>query len=95
MATSEALGQPMPTTFNQLHSVRYKHGWPGLFTGENQTKALLRALEDLNGRGLKVAAAVTDQWSFWKRLGCVLLAIVTLGFVVRAPNVVLLIEPMR
>jgi hypothetical protein len=89
-------GQPALTgTFNQVHSVRYKRGWPGLFTGENQAKALQRALVDLNADGLKVAAGVTDQWSFWKRLGCVLLAIITLGFVVRAPNVLLVLEPMR
>jgi hypothetical protein len=82
-------------TYNQLHSVRYKHGWPGLFAGENQTKAIQRALVELNGSGLKVVAAVTDRWSFWKRLGCVLLAIITLGFIVRAPNVLLVLEPMK
>lgn len=72
-------GDPSATTFgtqvpavpscNQPHSVKYKHGWPGLFTGENQSKAMQRALSDLNSRGLKVTAATSDQWSFWKRLG--------------------------
>lgn len=57
-------GDPSATTFgtqvpavpscNQPHSVKYKHGWPGLFTGENQSKAMQRALSDLNSRGLKV-----------------------------------------
>jgi hypothetical protein len=92
--TSDRAVAPV-STYNQLHSVRYKHGWPGLFAGENQTKAIQRALVELNGSGLKVAAAVTDRWSFWKRLGCVLLAIITLGFVVRAPNVLLVLEPMK
>jgi hypothetical protein len=102
MSTSEepsasAIGSsvPMEATYNQLHSVRYKRGWPGLFAGENQTKAIQRALVQLNGNGLKVAATVTDRWSFWKRLGSALLAIITLGFVVRAPNVLLLSEPMK
>jgi hypothetical protein len=75
--------------------VRYRHGWPGVFAGENQTKALQRAIEQVNGGGWKVASTVTDRWSFWKRLGSALLALITLGFVVRAPNVLLVLEPIR
>ena len=33
---------------NELHAVRYRPGWPGLFAGENQTKALSRVIADLN-----------------------------------------------
>jgi len=81
--------------YNAIYPVKYKHGWPGIFTGENQEKALQRALADLNGQGWRVAATVVDRWSFWRRLGSALLAVVTLGFVVRAPNVLLLTEPNR
>lgn len=69
MTDSGTSGQPVQAaTFNQIHSVRYKRGWPGLFTGENQTKALQRALPELNSSGLKVAAAVKDEWSLIRQL---------------------------
>ena len=78
--------------YNTLFEVRWKGGWPGIFSGESQKKALVRALADLNGQGLRVAAAVNDRWSFFKRLGMALLAIVTLGFVVHHPNTILAVE---
>lgn len=81
------------TGYNGIFPVKYKRGWPGLFSGENQEKALRRALTDINAQGWRVASTVQDQWSFWRRLGSVLLAIITLGFVVRAPNVLLITEP--
>jgi hypothetical protein len=80
------------TGYNTLFEVRWKGGWPGIFSGESQEKALVRALADLNGQGLRVAAAVNDRWSFFKRLGMALLAIVTLGFVVHHPNTILVVE---
>lgn len=84
----------VPGQLNSATSVSYKGGWPGLFTGENQAKALDRAMRDLNMRGHRVAAAVIDRWSFWKRLGMGLLAILSLGFYVRSPNVILITEPL-
>jgi hypothetical protein len=78
--------------YNAVFEVRWKGGWPGLFNGESQEKALTRSLTQLNAGGWCVAAAVTDRWSFFKRLGMALLAIVTLGFVVHHQNVVLVIE---
>jgi hypothetical protein len=80
------------TGYNTLFEVRWKGGWPGIFSGESQEKALVRALADLNGQGLRVAAAVNDRWSFFKRLGMAVLAIVTLGFVVHHPNTILVVE---
>jgi hypothetical protein len=80
------------TGYNTLFEVRWKGGWPGIFSGESQEKALVRALADLNGQGLRVAAAVNYRWSFFKRLGMALLAIVTLGFVVHHPNTILVVE---
>jgi hypothetical protein len=80
------------TGYNTVYEVRWKGGWPGLFTGESQEKALVRALATLNIGGWRVAAAVTDRWSFFKRLGKALLAIVTLGFVVHHPNTILVVE---
>jgi hypothetical protein len=79
--------------YNQLHTIRYRGGWIGLFAGENQTKALQRAIPQLNASARRVVAVVPDRWSFWKRLGVILLLIVTLGIVGRVPNVLLISEP--
>jgi hypothetical protein len=84
------LGMPL----NELRAVTYRGGWIGLFAGESQLKALQRALPQINAAGYRVVAAVEDRWSFWKRLGVVLLLIVTLGFVGKVPNVLLVTEPM-
>lgn len=94
VAYQASMPQPAPQ-FNYTMSVTYKGGWPGLFGGENQTKALDRVLRELNSRGHRVAAAVTDRWSFWKRLGMAFLAVISLGFYVRVPNVILITEPIR
>jgi hypothetical protein len=83
-----------PATYNGLHRVTYRGGWIGLFGGENQIKALQRALPEINASGLRVVAAVEDRWSVWKRIGVILLLIVTLGFVGKVPNVLLVTEPM-
>ena len=79
---------------NGTAATRYRAGWIGLFSGENQSKALQRALADLNAEGLKCAGLVRDQWNFFVRLWRVLIAIVTLGFYVRVPNVIIVTEPM-
>ncbi len=84
---------PTPQSdYNTVFEVRWKGGWPGIFTGESQAKALTRSLTHLNGQGWRVSAAVTDRWSFFKRLGMALLAIVTLGFVVHHQNIILVVE---
>jgi hypothetical protein len=83
------------SAYNQLHTIKYRGGWIGLFAGENQTKALQRAIPQLNASGLRVAAAVEDRWSVWKRIGVILLLIVTLGIVGRVPNVLLITEPIQ
>lgn len=88
----------MPQLAPQLNyctAAEFRGGWIAIFSGENQAKALDRVLRDLNSRGHKVAAAVDDRWSIWKRLGMILLAIITLGFYVRVPNVILITEPVR
>jgi hypothetical protein len=64
-----------------------------LFSGESQTKALQRCLGEINARGRVVVAATTDQWSFFARLGWAFVAAVTLLFVVRAPNLLLITAP--
>ena len=89
---AEAIGTS--TVFNAVTEVRFRRGWPGLFAGENQTKALNRAITAVNASGLAVVATARDRWSFGRRLGSVLLALVTLGFVVRAPNLLLITAPM-
>jgi hypothetical protein len=82
------------TGYNQVHEVRFRGGWPGLFAGENQTKAVTRAIADLNAQGRCVVATALDRWSFWKRLGVLLLAGLTLGFVVRVQNVIVVSGPL-
>lgn len=89
-----SMPQPAPQ-LNYTSTVTFRAGWVALFAGENQTKALDRSLRELNARGHRVAAAVDDRWSIWKRLGMMLLALVTLGFYVRVPNVLLITEPIR
>ena len=42
-----------------------------------------------------VVAAVEEGWSIWKHLGVALLYLVTLGFVGRVRNVILITEQMR
>jgi hypothetical protein len=84
-----------PPGYNELHMVHYKGGWIGLFGGESQEKALRRAIPLINASGQRVVAAVADRWSIWKRIGVALLLIITLGFVGRTPNVLLITEPMN
>lgn len=78
---------------NGVVQVNYRRGWIGLFSGENQTKALTRCVGEINGRGLVVAAAAPDQWGFFARLLWALVAVVTLGFVVKGPNLLLITAP--
>lgn len=89
-----SMPQPAPQ-LNYTYAVEFRAGWIALFAGENQTKALDRSLRELNARGQRVAAAVDDRWSIWKRIGMILLALITLGFYVRVPNVILITEPIR
>jgi hypothetical protein len=78
---------------NTVVEVRWKGGWPGLFTGENQEKALLRTITQVNASGREVAAIVVDRWSFFRRLGWAFVAGLTLGFVVRHQNLLLVTAP--
>lgn len=80
--------------YNTTVSTRYRAGWVGLFTGENQRKAVDRVLADINGQGLRCSSLIKDQWNPFVRLWWMLVAIVTLGFYVRVPNVVVVTEPM-
>ena len=83
------------TGYNGVVTTRFRAGWIGLFSGENQSRAVQRALTDINGRGLKCAGLVHDQWNFFVRLWWLLIAVITLGFYVRVPNVVIVTEPLR
>ena len=88
-------GSQAAVSYNQLHRVSYRGGIIGLLAGENQIKALQRAIPQLNASGLRVVAAVVDRWSIWKRLGYTLLLIVTLFLVGRVPNIILITEPIE
>jgi hypothetical protein len=80
---------------NTVVATRYRAGWIGLLSGENQAKALRRTLAELNGQGLKCAALVQDRWNPFVRLWWTLVAIISLGFYVRVPNVLVVGEPAR
>ena len=80
--------------YNQIHQVTFRAGWIGFFAGESQTKALDRVLDQVNARGLRVAAMTVDRWSFWKRLLWAFVLVITLGFVGRVPNILVVTEPM-
>jgi hypothetical protein len=77
---------------NELHAVAYRGGWIGMLAGENQVRALQRAIVEINASGFRVVAAVDDRWSVWQRIWAVMLFIVTLGFVGRVQNVLLITE---
>lgn len=81
------------TPTNGVVQVNYRRGWIGLFSGENQTKALTRCVTEINAGGRVVSAAAPDQWGFFARLLWALVAIVTLGFVVKGPNLLLITAP--
>jgi hypothetical protein len=51
-------------------------------------------LADINDRDLKCAGLVHEQWNFFIRLWWLLIAVITLGFFVRVPNVLGVTEPI-
>jgi hypothetical protein len=63
-----------------------------MLAGENQVRALQRAIAEINDSGFRVVAAVDDRWSVWQRIWAVILFIVTLGVVGRVQNVLLITE---
>lgn len=79
---------------NLATSVEFKGGWIGLFGGESQKKALDRVLVVLGEQDQRVVAVTTDHWSIAKRLWMFLLAIVSLLFYVRVPNLLVISEPL-
>lgn len=88
MSTTDTSG------YNGVVATRYRAGWVGLFTGENQRRAVQRVLTDINGQGLRCAGLVRDQWNPFVRLWWALVAVFTLGFLVRIPNVLIVTEPI-
>ena len=80
--------------YNGVIATRYRAGWIGLFTGENQRRAVQRVLTDANARGLKCTGLIQDRWNFFVRVWWAFVAIVTLGFYVRVPNVLVVTEPI-
>jgi hypothetical protein len=61
---------------------------------EEFDNVLERCISQLNANGLRVSAAAVDRWSFWAKLGWALVAVITLGFLVRAENLLLITEPI-
>lgn len=79
---------------NTVVPTRIRAGWVGLFSGENQEKALERALADINARGLGCCGTVQDRWNPFVRLWWLVVAIVTLGFYVRVANLLMVTRPL-
>jgi len=79
--------------YNVTKRVNFRGGWIGLFSGESQGKALTRALTEMNADGYRVAFVVNDRWSFVRYLLEVVVIIITLGFVARSPNLLIIGEP--
>ena len=95
-----SISEPKDTLVTQAHPLAQSvivvvsiGGWPALFGGHSEVKTITRAVSDANGRGLRVAAVTPDRWGIFRRLWAGLVAIVSLGFVVRKPNTLLICEP--
>ena len=77
---------------NRTWRVKFRGGWLGLFTGESQGKAMERVLPEMNQQGYRVVFIVSDKFSLVKKFLVLLLAVVTLGFVVLVENLLIVGE---
>lgn len=91
-ASTWAATRPVPG-FNMVHGCVFRSGWTAWLAGENQAKAALRTIEEINSSGRKVAACTPDRWSIWKRILWSTVLLCTLGFVGRSPGLLLVSEP--
>lgn len=78
---------------NTATATHFRANWIGLFSGENQTKAVERVLNDLNGRSLACCGVTVDLWNPFVRLAWFIISILTLGIVVKVPDVLVVAEP--
>lgn len=92
VVAESARGTPSPT--NTVMPTRIRSGWVGLFSGENQKKALERVLREINPQGLGCCAIVADRWNPFVRLWWIVVAVLSLGFYVRVPNVLIVTKPL-
>jgi hypothetical protein len=81
--------------YNVSRRVVYRGGWIGLFGGESQGRAVDRVLRDMNGEGYRVVFVIRDRWNFFRLLVTLIVGIVSLGFIVRTPNLLIIGEPIR
>lgn len=77
---------------NKTWRVHFKAGWVGIFSGESQGKAVERILPVINGEGYRVVFVVPDKFSFGKKIAVLLIAVLTLGFVVISENLLIIGE---
>jgi hypothetical protein len=89
---SWAATRPVPG-LNMVHECVFRSGWLAWFGGENQSKATMRTINEVNAAGRKVVACTPDRWSIWKRLGWAFVLVITLGIVGRSPGIVIVSEP--
>lgn len=82
------------TGYNAVTRVSYRGGWPALRNGQGRAEVLSRTVEDLNRHGRSVAGVVADRPPLLRRVAWAALAVATLGFVVRTPDLLLVTEPL-
>ena len=75
-----------------VYHVNYRVGLVGVLAGESLSKALRRTIEQINADSRRVVFMVKDRWSIWAWLGALLLLLLTLGLVGRAPGYLVVTE---
>ncbi len=79
-------------SINVTRRVGYRSGLLGALQGESQGKALDREVEMLNRDGYRVVFVVEDRWNLFLRLLWIIITIVTLGFISKSPNLLIIGE---
>ena len=76
----------------RTYQANYRAGLVGVLAGESAGKALRRTIEQINADGRRVAFMVKNRWSIWQWLGALLLFLLTVGLVGRAPGYLVIAE---
>lgn len=80
--------------YNVTRRVSFHAGWWGVLRGESQGRAVQDVVEDLNADGYRVAFVVSDRYNILRWFFESLLATITLGFIWRPPNLLIIGEPI-
>ena len=80
------------TGATRMYRVTYRAGLIGALAGESLNKALARVVDQINADECRVVFLVKDRWSIWWWIGALLLVVLTLGLVARAPGYLVIAE---